>query len=361
MSRLLNVRKSLSQHKFDAFLISSVSQISYLTDFSNFSREEREGYLLITKKNNYIFTDGRYTEAVKRQVKNCILVELGRGVSFPKALENIKKKEKIKVVGIEENDLKVSESHALLRAGLKMKGVSIDSLRVIKENWEIKNIQVAARLGDLTFNHIIKKLKSGMSEKEVSWEMEQFIKNHGGVLAFESIVAFGKNGSVPHHHTGGTRLGKKNGDFILLDFGAKVQGHCSDMTRTVSWGKASQEQKKMYQIVLGAQKKTEEYIEKNLNREVLASEADRMARDYIKEKGYSDIPHSVGHGIGLEVHELPHLSPRSKGVLRSGMVFSIEPGIYVPGFGGVRIEDIYVLEKKRLKRLTKAPKSFIEI
>ncbi len=360
-NRLGNLKKSLPKHRVDAFLISSVSHISYLTGFSHFSTEEREAYLLVTRKKNYIFTDGRYSEAVKKEIKNCALVELGRGVSFGEALGNIKKTEKIRTLGIEENDLTVSEFRTLQKAGFKTTEVFLESLRIIKEDWEVKHILAACRLSDQAFDHVLKKLKTGVSEKEIAWEMELFIKSHGGQLGFESIVAFGKNSSVPHHHTGETQLGKKDGSFILLDFGARVRGYRSDMTRTIFWGKASEKQKKIYQAVFGAQKKAEEYITNNISKTVLASEVDRVSREYIKKEGFSDIPHSLGHGIGLEVHEAPYLSPRSKHGLERGMVFSIEPGIYTPGFGGVRIEDLYLLQKKNLKQLTGAKKGLIEL
>lgn len=342
-------------------LISSVAHISYLTGYSNFSTEEREAYLLITKKKNYIFTDGRYSEAVKKQVKDFELVELGRGVSFLELLKGIARTQKIRIVGVEENDLKFSEHKLFARAFSKLKGAELESLRVIKELWEIKNIEKACQLGDQTFQHILKIIKPGIKEVEVAWEMEKFIKDKGGKLSFETIVAFGKNSSVPHHHTGQTKLRGAKGEFILLDFGTKINGYCSDMSRTIFYGAPSEKQKKIYQAVREAQKQAIEYIQKNIKTGVVASEVDLIARECIRKQGLPDFSHSLGHGIGLQVHELPHLSPRASNLLQEGMVFSVEPGIYIPGFGGVRIEDLYTIQKGTLRQLTKASRELIEL
>lgn len=216
-------------------------------------------------------------------------------------------------------------------------------------------------MGDDTFEHILKKLKVGVSEKEIVFEIEYFLKKNGAEISFPPIVAFGKNSSIPHHQSGETKL--KREDFVLLDLGAKVESYCSDMTRTIIFGKASEKQKKIYRTVLETQKRAVDFIniQIKLGKQVRAKEVDKVAREYIKSKGYLDIPHSLGHGIGLEVHEHPSLSPKSKDILKNGMVFSIEPGIYIAGFGGVRIEDLFVLEKDKIRQITLSPKQIIEI
>jgi len=190
----------------------------------------------------------------------------------------------------------------------------------------------------------------------------------GAVVSFPPIVAFGKNSSIPHHQTGDSILGPESssgreGQIILLDFGVKYDDYCSDMTRTVFFGKPSKEQQKIYETVLSAQQKAVDYINKTLKsgKKIWASKVDIAARDYIISKGFPTIPHSLGHGIGLEVHEHPSLSPKSKEDLKSGMVFSIEPGIYIPNLGGVRIEDLFVLENQQLRALTGSSKALIII
>jgi Xaa-Pro aminopeptidase len=225
----------------------------------------------------------------------------------------------------------------------------------------------------------LKKIKKGITEKELAYELEYLIKQKGADISFPPIVAFGANSSIPHHQTSDKRL--KANSIVLLDFGAKLGSYCSDMTRTIFFGKANNKFKKMYKTVLDAQKKAIEKLshlgggrlarrslgeagmdssEVN-SRGIKASVIDKIARDYIIKQGFPTIPHSLGHGIGIEVHEPPRLSPTSKVGLKPGMVFSIEPGIYMPGFGGIRIEDLVVLENKDPRLLTHSPKELIEI
>ena len=195
----------------------------------------------------------------------------------------------------------------------------------------------------------------------MAFELEFFIRKTGAKISFEPIVAFGKNTAIPHHHTGDSKLEKDQ--FVLLDFGVKYQDYCSDMTRTVFFGSPTKEHQKIYQIVLDAQKAAVDFIKKNLkqNQEIKAQDVDKIAREYIISKGYPIIPHSLGHGIGLQVHERPFLSPKSQDILKPGMIFSIEPGIYIPEFGGVRIEDLYLLDYNALHKLTNSSHEFRSI
>lgn len=367
-ARVDRIRKKILKEKLDAVFISSVSNITYLTGYSNFSKEEREAYILIGKDFEYIITDARYSEAIKKEVNHLKLFERGAGKSTEDLLK--KHKTEIKVLGIEENNLTVAEHKKIKKHFKNIKHFEISKLRVIKEKWEIEKIKKACSLGDKTFKHILGKIKTGITEKEVAQELEKFIKENEAEFSFPAIVAFGKNSSVPHHQTGNTKL-EKSGDFtakqeacfILLDFGVKIDGYCSDMTRTLFFGKISDEQKNVYRTVLEAQQKAVDFINKSIKsgKKIKASEVDKMAREYIKSRDFPDIPYSLGHGIGLEVHEHPYLSSRSKEELKTGMVFSIEPGIYIEGFGGVRIEDLYILEKIGLKQLTTSSKKIIQV
>ncbi|MCR4305907.1 MAG: M24 family metallopeptidase, partial [Candidatus Daviesbacteria bacterium] len=194
------------------------------------------------------------------------------------------------------------------------------------------------------------------------------IRTKGAVISFPTIAAFGKNSSIPHHQTGNTKLGPESssgreGQVILLDFGVKFENYCSDMTRTIFFGKPTGKQKDIYNEVLESQQKAVDYIKGLIKtgQEIRSAGVDKVARDYILSKGYPSIPHSLGHGIGLEVHEHLSLSPKSKESLKEGMVFSIEPGIYLTDFGGVRIEDLFVYEEKGLRQLTVSPKKIITI
>jgi len=381
------VRRQMLKKNFDAILVSSVPNITYLAGFSSFSKDEREAYLLITQNQNYILTDGRYSEAVKSKIKNFKLIEISSKLTFEKALKDLAKKHsprgeagKIKQVGFEHHDITVAEHKKFSSVFKTIKHFDIDNFRAIKSNQEILAIEKACKLGDETFKYILKKIKLGVSEKELAFEIEFFIKKAGGDISFPPIVAFGKNSAIPHHKpTENTKLRTQN--IVLLDFGVKLNDYCSDMTRTVFFGSANAEYKKIYRTVLAAQKRAIEFLSSTFHslplheKQIKASQVDKVARTYILEKGFPTIPHSLGHGVGLEVHESPRLSPKSKDRLKPGGVFTIEPGIYIPGFGGVRIEDVVVIENSGLPRrplrreaskvgprlLTKSTKEIIEI
>lgn len=351
--RISKLRDRFLKEKIDAVLISSVANITYLTDYSNFSKEERESYIFIGKDFAYIITDARYSETIKRDVTHLKLFERGNS----KSTESLFKKHKkdIKVLGIEEDNLTVAEHKKIKKHFKKFRHFNLT--RSIKDQREIEKIEKACQLGDKIFKHILGFIKEGVTEKELAFELEYFIKKRGADLSFTPIVAFGKNSSIPHHHTGDKRL-TINDKLILLDFGVKRENYCSDMTRIIFFGKPTAKQKNIYKTVLEAQLKAVEFLNNKIKKgeEVKTSEADKIARDYIISKGYPSIPHSLGHGIGLQVHEHPSLSPKSKEILKLGMVFSIEPGIYIPDFGGVRIEDLFVLEKDGLRQLTTSAK-----
>lgn len=359
--KLKKLKEDLVKEKLDAVLISSVESIIYLSGFSNFSKEEREAYILVGRDFEYIITDGRYSEAVLKNVPHLTLFERGG----KKTTEDLFKKHKkdIKRLGIEENNLTISEHKVVKKHFKNLKHFDLSSSRSIKDKDEIEKIKNAAKLADRAFNYVLKKIQKGISEKELAFELEYFIKKNGSEISFPTIVAFGKNSSIPHHQTGQAVLGEKQGQFVLVDMGAKYENYCSDMTRTIFLGEPSEKQKKIYRVVLSAQRKAVEFINERIKngKEIRAKDVDKVAREYIIKQGYSSIPHSLGHGVGLEVHEDPHLSPKSKDVLRQGMIFSIEPGIYIEEFGGVRIEDLFVLEKDVLKQITTSPKNITQI
>ncbi|MEK7534752.1 MAG: M24 family metallopeptidase [Patescibacteria group bacterium] len=249
---------------------------------------------------------------------------------------------------------------------------------LIKIQREIAAIEEACALGDKTFKYILTKIKQDISEIELAFEIKSFIKSNGANISFPPIVGFGANSAFPHHKPTDQRL--KSNDQIMLDLGVKLNNYCSDMTRTVFFGKPTREQKRMYQTVLDAQQKATEYLysvvssnfvardpkgisrsarNDNRVRQIKASEVDKAARSYITSQGYPTIPHSLGHGIGTKVHEAPRLSLKSKDILKPGMVFTIEPGIYIPGVGGVRIEDVVLLKESAPRLLTKSSRDLI--
>lgn len=357
----IKTAKTLLDKKIDAFLVSDIVNIIYLTGFNGFADFEREAFLLLTKTKNYIFTDGRYTEAIKK-IKAFKLIEISSNKKFEDALGEIVTQEKIKKLAIDEDDIKVSEA-------LKIKKIIkicsdnnfIELLRKTKEKTEIANIKNACKLGDLTFKYILSEIKPKITEKDLAQKIEVFILQHKAQISFKPIAAFGSNSSSPHHVSSNRKL-KKN-EIVLLDFGVKINNYCSDMTRTVFFGRATDKQKKIYKTVLDSQIKAIEFLKSSIKnyQSINGFEVDEIARDYIQSQGYPSIPHSLGHGIGLEVHERPTLSPKSKDILKTNMLFSIEPGIYIPEFGGIRIEDLVLLTAKGLQIITRANRELIEL
>lgn len=360
MNTIQPFRELLVKQNLDGLLISSVPNIIYFTGYAGFSEIEREAYLFITKTKQYIFTDGRYVTAVKKEIPNFTLQEITGATPFPKLLQNLITKHELKKIGFESQNLTVAEFVKLKMLNVTFESVMLRDIRVIKQSHEITVIQKACTLGDKVYRYVQMKLKTGISEKEIARDMELYIRRLGADIAFPTIVAFGENAAVPHHHTSERIL--QEGDFVLFDFGVKIEDYCSDMSRTVVFGDATDEQKRIHQTVLQAQKQAINMIKFLLNatkpKPIYCSEIDTAARNHITSKGYPSIPHSLGHGIGIEVHESPTLSPRSKDMLTNGMVFSIEPGIYIPDFGGVRIEDLFTIQKNKLVQLTGSPKGF---
>lgn len=344
----------------DSILISSVSNLIYLTKDFGFSENEREAFILITKNNKYFITDMRYSNAVLNSNLDFKLIYDGVYKFLDITIDQIIKKEKIKTLGIEENNLFVSE-YKILKGKAKLKSIDLTKLKIVKREEEIKRIKKACQITDEAFSFIIKQLKTGVSEKEVSIILENFIKNKNAEISFRPIIAFGKNSATPHHLSDQTKL-KKN-QIVLLDFGVKYNSYCSDMTRTVFFGKADKKFIKTYQTVLEAQSKAVDFInEKSASKNGLkANEIDKTARDHIINMGFPSIPHSLGHGIGIEVHEAPNISPSSKQKIINGMIFSIEPGIYLENWGGIRIEDLVLIKNNKAQLIYSSTREIIEV
>jgi Xaa-Pro aminopeptidase len=339
--------------KTDAILISSVPNIIFYTGYSGFFESDREAFLIVKGKSKILITDSRYIEDVNK-IKNIKVIECSVGRFLKQAGEKILKDLGIKTLGIEENNLTVTE-YKYLSNFTNLVPVDLRDLRIIKDDHEIQNIKRACKIGDDAFDFIVNQLHAGKTEKQVALELEHFIRSKGAEISFSSIVAFGANSAAAHHKSDNTKL-KKN-EMVLLDFGVKVNNYCSDMSRTVFFGKADNKFKDIYQVVLEAQLKSIKTIKSNIN----ASEIDLAARNHIVKKGFQDIYHSVGHGIGIEVHEAPYISPYSKDIVKNGMVFSVEPGIYIPGYGGVRIEDIVAVRNSKAELISKAKREIIEV
>lgn len=346
------LKKSLEERNLDSAIIFKPESRRYLTGFTGSS-----GYVVITNNRNIFITDFRYVEQALKQCKDFEIIEHTKDRTLYDILNGLK----IEKLGYEDLFVTVSQynefKEKLDKIELSPLKDTLSKLRTIKYDDEINEIRRAAGIADKAFEHICNILRPGITEWEISLEIEGLMKKNGASgTSFESIVASGIRSSMPHGVASHKVIDE--GDFVTLDFGCIYNGYCSDMTRTVVIGKASDKQKEIYNIVLEAQKAALDAIRPG----VTGYDIDKIARDIIDEKGYGDyFGHGLGHGVGLEVHEAPRLSPLCKDILEAGMIVTDEPGIYLPDFGGVRIEDLIVVTKNGCEVLSKSPKHLIEL
>jgi Xaa-Pro aminopeptidase len=352
--RINQVRRKMEKEKLDGLLIEAPENRYYLTGFTGSA-----GRVLFTPENNYFITDFRYTEQAGKQITGYSILEINQ--KFEEELADLVKEEGIKNLGFEAGVV-TFEQYEKYQDSLK--GVElvptnklVKELRLIKDSQEIAKIKKAVAITDRAFEYILGQIKPGITEKELALELEFYLKKQGGEKnAFDFIVASGKRSSLPHGVASDKKL--EAGDFITFDFGTFYQGYCSDLTRTVVLGKPDNKQKEVYDIVLTAQLAVIEQIKPEMS----CQEVDGIAREIIKKAGYGDnFGHGLGHGIGLEVHEGPRVSYTSEDVLEPGMVVTDEPGIYIPDWGGVRIEDDLLITETGCEVLNSAPKELISL
>ena len=356
MSALKRLQEQIKTLGADAILVSSELNCRYLSDFV-FS----DGYLLIESDYAFLITDSRYVEAAKNTVKDFeILCPKGTRIN---AISELVSARNIKSLAIEDEIISVAE-HKRFSDALPCKLISgasdlITSLRRKKNPEELEKIAKAQSLTDAAFEHILDFISPDKTEIDIALELEFFMRKMGADgIAFDTIAVSGAASSLPHGVPTNTKLRK---GFLTMDFGAKFDGYCSDMTRTVCIGRADDEMKRVYKTVLSAQ----EHALENICEGMLCRDADSLARDIIKHAGYGDnFGHSLGHGVGLYIHESPSLSPNAKDDLRleRGHVVTVEPGIYLEGRFGVRIEDMIAIDHDgTVRNFTKSPKKLIEI
>lgn len=360
MKRIFHI---LNKHNLDAIILTDRYNINYLTKYMGDT-----GVVLIYEGKSYLLTDSRYIERASNEAKECICIDiLDKGYSKTICeLLNVDEKIKDNIViktGFENNQISYSQYKSFADALGKASELvelndEIDKLRMIKSDDEISLIAKAEAIGDEAFSYIVSYMKVGMTEKEIALQLEFYMKKKGADgLSFETICASGENSSMPHA-TPTDRILKK-GDFVTMDFGCIYNGYCSDMTRTVMIGNdISDKQKEVYETVLKAQKTALKAIKPG----VVCSDVDKIARDIIKEAGYGKyFGHGLGHSVGLFIHEEPRLSGRCNVILQPGMTVTVEPGIYLPGEFGVRIEDLVVVTEDGYKNLTTSDKKLIMI
>lgn len=338
----------------EAIIILSPSNLFYFTKYSN-----ADAAVLLTADKKYYICDKRVSEEVGELLKDFTIVDC-KNLSYVKATRNLIKKLGIKNLGYEDKSishfdyLELTGNRITKPFNLKPAGKFISALRAVKTTEELALIRKAQAITDKVFVDTLNYIKPGMSELEVASYMNSKTYAYGGELAFEPIVAFGKNTSKPHAHPGNTIL--QENDVVTLDFGAKYNGYCSDMTRSFVVGEAPEGYKELYQSVLEAQTTAIN----TLKAEITGKEGDAIARNILTQKGYGEyFTHSLGHSLGVDIHESPYLSPRYEDTIPVGAVLSVEPGAYIEGKYGVRIEDIVVFQKNRVDNLTKSSKHLI--
>ncbi|THF75920.1 M24 family metallopeptidase [Cohnella fermenti] len=350
--RVSRARAALGELGGDAILVTNAFNRRYLTGFTGSA-----GVVLISAEHAALVTDFRYREQAPQQAKGFEIAEHGPGLYGDVAA--LLAKWGVAKLLIEENDLNhatfLSIQEKLKPIELVLSNGIIEKQRVVKDEAEIAVIQEAADLADRAFGHILGYIKPGVTEESVALELEFFMRKEGASgTSFETIVASGERSSLPHGKASDKIIG--SGEFVTLDFGAYYKGYCSDITRTVVVGQPTDRHREIYAIVLEAQL----HALANLRPGMTGHEGDALTRDIITRYGYGEyFGHSTGHGIGLEVHEGPRLARNSDTILTPGMIVTVEPGIYLPGFGGVRIEDDVVVTDDGIKILTRSPKELI--
>lgn len=331
-------------------LVSGKPNIYYYSGF-----ESDDAILFVSKDKRVLVTDSRYSVQAREQSPDFEIWDISEGMD--KIFKKIGSKEYI----YEEESLSVSRfkhyQGCAQDARFSFGTAIMDKPRRIKDESEIKRIREAQRLGDAAFSHILNFIKTGMTEKEVAFELEFFMRRNGASgLSFETIVASGVRSSMPHGVASDKVICR--GDFVTMDFGCVLDGYCSDMTRTVVMGECSDRQREIYSVVLTAQKAAVGKVQSGKK----CSDIDAVARDIIKNAGYgANFGHSLGHSVGIEIHEKPTLSPNSCDCLTDANTVTVEPGIYIDGFGGVRIEDLVLVNGEKCDNFTNSDKDLLII
>ena len=344
---------SLLGNGVDGLLLSSRYSRHYAAEF-----DIAEGFAIVTKAGCYYFTDSRYIESAQNGIHNFQVVETNRANPYSKLLNDAIAEFGVETLGFEEEYLTVEEFNGLqkdLKAKLVPMGKQINKFREVKQQWELDRMRKAQEITDQAFTEVLGRIQPGMTEKQLQAELIYCLyKNGGDGLSFDPIVVSGPNTSLPHGVAGDRVICQ--GDFITMDFGALYQGYCADMTRTVAVGYATEEMEKVYNTVLQAQLAGIAATKAG----VTGSAVDGAARKVITDAGYGEyFGHGYGHSIGMQVHEAPNCNPSGDTPMQVNMVCSAEPGIYLPGKFGVRIEDLVVFKEDGCENLTHSPKNLI--
>lgn len=347
LNRIQSLKNSLSQIDISALLVSKPENQYYLSGFIC-----DDCYIVITPEQDYLLTDFRNIEAAKAATNEFQIIRTSRDYGLTKFLKELSPD----VLGIEEKYTSIYE-YKSIRDSVDCPIVSgdglIEKLRMVKEKEELKAIKRAQALCDSCFSYILNYIKPGLTEKQIAFEIERFLRTNGAdKLSFDTICVSGVRTSLPHG-VPSTKIIEK-GELITIDFGCIIDGYCSDMTRTLALGHVDQEKRDVYNIVLEAQQRACETIRSGL----ACKDVDKAARDIIVNNGYKDaFGHGTGHGVGLEIHEDPSINSSSDEILSENMAITIEPGIYLPGKFGVRIEDLVFVTSTGIINTTTSDKN----
>lgn len=353
--RIAALVDGLSAAHLDGLLLTGLSNIRYLTGFSGSS-----ALVVVTPRDVVLITDFRYQTQVAEEVGDVARTVI-EGASLWTGLWQQLAHMPVKVLGFETTHIQHRDFQRLVEAGARWQWRPtvdlVETLRERKDGAELERIQSAANVATRALERTLPQVRAGMTELEVAGVLEKALRDEGSEgFPFPSIVASGPRAALPHARSSSRAL--ESGDFLLMDFGAEVGGYCSDLTRTVVVGRASEEQKAVYETVRVANERAATGVRAGMS----GRDADALARHYIERAGYGELfGHSLGHGIGLEVHEAPRLARTSDGTLPEGAVVTIEPGVYRPGWGGVRIEDDVVLGADGPHILTEFPRELLEL
>jgi Xaa-Pro aminopeptidase len=355
-ARLEKLRRMVNERGLDAILITQPQNSLYLSGFGpSVQPDEIAGALLVTEGDSILMTSFIYLEQAEREAPGFRLFKAERGdEGVVKALPDLLKEVGAKRVGFEAEHLTFAryQKWASVWAELVATSGLVEEIRAIKDQEEIEVIRKAVALADETYGYLCEYIRPGVTEREVAWEAEGYMWQGGAEkVAFDLIIAGGPNGAMPHATT--TERALREGEPIVIDIGAPVESYESDLTRTVYLGQPDAKFKEIYALVRRAQESALEGIRAGMK----GKEADRLARQVIEEAGYGEyFGHGLGHGVGLAVHEKPSATQGSEEELQPGMVLTVEPGIYISGWGGVRIEDMVVIREEGVEVLSKASK-----
>lgn len=337
-----------------AILVTNKTNIRYLANFSG-----THAYLLLKGKKGFLFTDSRYALEARNTVPwSYSIVEIDEG--FSEGWKIFLKKNRLAEVGIESGAISLAFWKKLKKHSPSVRfvdvGNEIEGKRIVKKPFESDLIERAQQITDKTLLHLKKWLSSGKNEKEIAWKVECLVHDFGADgVAFTPIIAINDHSAVPHHQNTNRKLA--HGDIVLIDMGAMYKDYRSDMTRMIFTKTPTHEQQKIYELVLEAQTVAIAYLRAG----VKGKKVDEVARNIIRKAGYiKEFGHSLGHGVGLNIHELPNLSRKYDKKIPAGAVVTVEPGIYLPGKFGVRLEDMVIVGKNGARNLTKSPKSIQE-